>query len=123
LANLSTRLQVGTGENVLIGGFIITGTEPKKVIIRAIGPSLPFAGRLANPSVELFGPNGLVEANDNWVDSPNKAAILQSTIPPSNDFEAAIVAVLPANNNSYTAIVRGVNGGTGIAVVEVYALN
>ena len=66
---------------------------------------------------------GILEENDNWVDSPNKAAILASTIPPSNDFESAIVATLPGNNAGYTAIVRGVNDTTGIAVVEVYALD
>src|SRR5438067_2144796 len=123
LANISTRLPVQTGDNVLIGGFIITGTQPKKVILRAIGPSLPFANKLANPTLELFGPSGRIDSNDNWVDSPNKQAIIDSTIPPSNDLESAIVATLPANNAGYTAIVRGVNGGTGIGVVEAYDLD
>src|SRR5205814_134106 len=63
LANISTRLRVETGDNVLIGGFIITGTQPKKVIVRGIGTSLPLADRLANPTLELHGPNGLIEAN------------------------------------------------------------
>ena len=107
---------------LLIGGFIVTGTQPKKVIIRAIGTSLPLADKLADPTLELHGPNGLIEANDNWVDSPNKQAIMDSGIPPANDLESAIVANLPANGASYTAIVRGVNNTTGIAVVEVYAL-
>lgn len=123
LANISTRLRVETGDNVLIGGFIITGTEPKKVIIRGIGTSLPLADKLSDPTLELHGPNGLIEANDNWVDSPNKQAIIDSTIPPSNDFESAIVQTLAANNAGYTAIVRGVNGGTGIGVVEAYDLD
>ena len=123
LANISTRLRVETGDNVLIGGFIITGTQPKKVIIRAIGTSLPLADKLANPTLELHGPNGLIEANDNWVDSPNKQAIIDSTIPPSSDLEAAIVQTLPANSTGYTAIVRGVNNGTGIGVVEAYDLD
>ena len=123
LANISTRLRVGSGENVLIAGFIVTGTQPKKVIIRGIGPSLPFADKLTNPALELYGPNGLIEANDNWVDSPNKQAIIDSTIPPSNNSESAIVATLPANGAGYTAIVRGVNDGTGIGVVEVYDLD
>jgi len=71
----------------------------------------------------LRNENGvLLEANDNWVDSPNKQAIIDSTIPPSNDLESAIVATLPANGASYTAIVRGVNNTTGIAVVEIFAL-
>jgi hypothetical protein len=123
LANISTRLRVETGENVLIGGFIVTGTQPKKVIIRGIGPSLPFADRLENPTLELYGPNGLIEANDNWMDSPNRQAIVDSTIPPSHDLEAAIVAILPANNSSYTAIVRGAGGGIGVGVVEAYDLD
>lgn len=123
LANLSTRLRVETGENVLIGGFIVTGTQPKKVIIRGIGPSLPFADKLANPTLELYGPSGLIETNDNWIESPNKQAIIDSTVAPSNDLESAIVATLPANNSAYTAIVRGANDGTGVGVVEVYDLD
>jgi hypothetical protein len=123
LANISTRLRVETGENVLIGGFIVTGERPKKVIIRGMGPSLPFADKLVNPKLELYGPNGLIETNDNWVDSPNKQAIIDSTVAPSNDLESAIVATLPAGNSAYTAIVRGANNGTGIGVVEVYDLN
>ena len=123
LGNISTRLRVETGDNVLIGGFIVTGTQPKKVIIRAIGTSLPFADKLADPILELHGPNGLIESNDNWIDSPNKQAILDSTIPPASDLESAIVQSLPANNAGYTAIVRGVNDGTGIGVVEAYDLD
>jgi plastocyanin len=123
LGNISTRLRVETGDNVLIGGFIVSGTQPKKVIVRAIGTSLPFADRLANPTLELHGPAGLIDANDNWVDSPNKQAIIDSNVPPNNDLESAIVATLPANNSAYTAIVRGVNNTTGIGVVEAYDLN
>jgi T5SS/PEP-CTERM-associated repeat protein/autotransporter-associated beta strand protein len=124
LANISTRLRVETGDNVLIAGFIVTGTQPKKVILRAIGPSLPFADRLANPTMELRDADGgLVDSNDNWVDSLNQQAIIDSTIPPTNDLESAILATLPANNAAYTAIVRGVNNGTGIGVVEVYDLD
>jgi hypothetical protein len=77
---------------------------------------------LADPTLELRDSNGaLLQANDNWVDSPNKQAIIDTTIPPTNDLESAIVATLPANTSSYTAIVRGVNDTTGIAVVEIYA--
>ena len=123
LGNISTRLRVETGDNALIGGFIVTGTQPKKVIVRAIGPSLPFADKLGNPTLELHGPNGLIEANDNWVDSPNKQAIIDSTVPPGNDLESAIVATLPANSSAYTAVVRGGNDTTGIGVVEVYDLD
>jgi Calx-beta domain len=124
LGNISTRLRVETGDNVLIGGFIITGTQGKKVILRAIGPSLPVADALADPFLELHdGSGALLEANDNWVDSPEKQAIIDSTIPPSNDLESAIVATLPANSSAYTAIVRGVNDTTGVGLVEVYDLD
>lgn len=126
LANISTRLLVETGDNVLIGGFIITGTQQKKVIIRAIGPSLPFPGRLDNPTLELRNSAGtLLASNDDWMNSSpaDKQAIIDSTIPPSNDLESAIVATLPANGASYTALVRGANNGTGIGVVEAYDLD
>ena len=96
LANISTRLSVQTGDNVLIAGFIVTGTEAKKVIIRGLGPSLPLGGLLADPSLELYdGAGTLLESNDNWTDSPNKQAILDTAIPPTNDLESAIVRTLP----------------------------
>jgi hypothetical protein len=120
--NISSRVSVGTGNNVLIGGFIITGTQPKKVIIRAIGPSLPLPGILADPVLELHDAGGqLLDLNDDWGNSPNKQAIIDSTIPPANGKESAIVATLsPA---AYTAVVSGANAGTGLAVVEVYDLD
>jgi Right handed beta helix region len=124
LANISTRLRVETGDNALIGGFIVTGTQPKKVMIRAIGPSLPFADKLADPTLELRDSSGaLLDSNDNWQDSPNKQAIIDSTIAPSDPLESAILATLPANGSGYTAIVRGVSNGTGIGVVEAYDLD
>ena len=124
LGNIATRLGVDAGDNALIAGFIVTGTEPKKVMIRAIGPSLPFANRLQNPTLELFDSSGgSLEVNDNWVDSENKQAIIDSTIPPTNDLESAIVIYLPAGSEGYTAVVRGAGGGTGIGVVEVYDLD
>ncbi len=122
LANISTRLRVETVDNVLIGGFIITGTQPKRVIIRALGPSLSVAGKLVNPTLELFGPGGLIASNDNWR-SAQEAAIIASSVPPTNDLESAIVATLPANTSSYTAIVRGVSNGTGVGLVEIYDLD
>jgi hypothetical protein len=125
LGNISTRLQVETGDNVLIGGFIITGAQPKNVIVRAIGPSLSsfFPGVLADPVLELHGQGKFATiTNDNWR-SDQEAEIIATTIPPSNDLESAIVAPLPANNSAYTAIVRGVNNGTGIGVVEAYDLD
>ena len=122
--NISTRLRVQTGENVMIGGFIITGNVPKKVIIRAIGPSLQQAGvsgALADPVMELRSASGaLITSNDDWKE--NQRAEIESTgIPPQNDLESAIVRTLPAG--SYTAIVRGKNAGTGVGLVEVYDLD
>ena len=123
LANISTRLRVETGDNALIGGFIITGTQPKRVIVRALGPSVPVAGALADPILELHGPIGFATiTNDNWR-SDQEAAINASGVPPTNDLESAIVATLPANGAGYTAIVRGVNNGTGIGLVEAYDLD
>ena len=124
--NISTRMRVGTGDNVLIGGFIVTGNAPKKVILRAIGPSLavggtPMPGRLADPTLELRdNAGGLIFSNDNWVDSPQVQEIINSTIPPTDEYEAAIVATLAPGN--YTAVMRGVGNTTGIGVVEVYDL-
>jgi RHS repeat-associated protein len=122
LLNISTRARVLAGENVLIGGFIITGTDAKKVIIRGIGPSLAqfFAGALANPTLELFQGDTLLESNDNWKDD-NRAAIEATGIPPSNDLESAIVRTLPPG--AYTAILHGKDDTTGIGVVEAYDLD
>jgi len=123
--NIATRLLVETGDNILIGGFIITGTQPKRIIVRAIGPSLSsfFSGTLSDPILELRNSSGgLIASNDNWR-SDQEAEIIATTIPPSDDLESAIVETFPANNSAYTAIVRGVNNGTGIGVVEAYDLN
>ncbi len=123
LLNISTRLEVQTGDNVLIGGFIIAGVQAKKVIVRGIGPSLGSAGvtgALADTILELHEPNGAVITNDNWRDT-QEAEIIATTVPPSNDLESAIVATLEPGN--YTAIVSGKNGGTGVALVEAYDLD
>ena len=123
LGNISTRLRVETGDNALIGGFIITGTQPKRVIVRAIGPSLPFSGTLADTILELHGPSGFnTITNDNWR-SDQQEDIMATGAPPSSDLESGLIETLPANGAAYTAIVRGVNDGTGVALVEVYALN
>ena len=124
--NLSTRMRVQAGDNVGIGGFIITGTAPKHVLLRAIGPSLTQFGvpnALADPVLELHGPSGFTTIiDDNWMDDPvQKAAILATGIPPTNDFESAIDAIL--NPGAYTAVVRGKNNSSGVALVEVYDLN
>ncbi len=124
VGNISTRLRVETGDNVLIGGFIITGTQAKKVIVRALGPSLPLAGALADPVLELHSSSGLIRSNNDWRDDASQESeIIATTIPPSNALESAIVATLPANGSSYTAIVRGLDNGTGIGVVEAYDLD
>ena len=122
LGNISTRLRVETGDNALIGGFIITGAESKRVLVRAIGPSLSLTGSLANPFLELHnGAGALIASNDNWMDSPNRQEIIDSTIPPPNDLESAILATL--DPGPYTAIMRGVNNTTGIGLVEAYDLD
>ena len=116
---------MGTGDNVLIGGFIVTGDVPKKVILRAIGPSLnvggvPLAGALQDTVLELHGATGLIQSNDNW-QSDQKTAIEASGVPPTDPKESAIVATLAPGN--YTAIVHGKGSATGIALVEVYDLD
>ena len=122
LGNISTRLRVETGDNVLIGGFIITGTQAKEVIVRAIGPSLPVVGALADPILELHdGAGALLARNDNWMNATNKQAIIESTVAPTNDLESAILRTLTPG--TYTAIVRGVNNSTGIALVEAFDLD
>jgi uncharacterized delta-60 repeat protein len=125
LANVSTRLPVETGNNVLIGGFIVTGTQPKKIIVRALGPSVAAPGALANPTLELYSGSTLIGSNDDWQNQPDaeRQAVFDSGIPPSRDLEAALVRTLPANGAGYTAIVRGVDNGTGIGVVEAYDLD
>ena len=122
LGNISTRARVESGDNVLIAGFIVTGTQPKKVIVRGIGPSLPFAGHLENPMLELRDSSGaLLESNDDWTSSTKKQAIMDSAISPSSNLESAVVTSLVPG--SYTAVLSGVNHTTGTAVVEVYDLD
>ncbi len=124
VSNISTRGEVGTSDDAMIGGFIIGGTAPTKVIIRAIGPSLTaagVAGALPDPILELHGSDGsLIFQNDNWR-TTQADQIIASSIPPSSDKESAIVATLAPG--AYTAIVRGAGNTTGVALVEVYALN
>ena len=124
LLNISTRERVLTGENVLIGGFILAGTEPKRVLIRAIGPSLQASGvldPLLDPTLELHNSASLIAQNDNWKDT-QREEIEATGIPPKDDRESAIVATLPANGGGYTAIVRGKDNTTGVALVEIYDL-
>jgi uncharacterized membrane protein len=124
LLNISTRMNVGTGDNVLIGGFIVVGTEPKKVLLRAIGPSLTAFGvlnALADPIIELHKPGNIVVTNDNWMDTQEQE-IMATGIAPTDPLESAILATLDPNA-AYTAIVRGKNDGTGVGLVEVYDLD
>jgi hypothetical protein len=119
-------MRVGTGDNVGIGGFIITGSAPKHVLLRGIGPSLAQSGVpnvLADPVMELHGPGGFATiTNNSWRDDPAQETAIKATgIPPTNDLESAIDATLAPG--AYTAIVSG-NGGTeGVGLVEVYDLN
>jgi hypothetical protein len=125
LLNISTRLSVQTGENVLIGGFIISGSDPKKVIVRGIGPSLAKEGvnqPLVDPVLELHDKKGVVASNDNWQDK-QKAEIQASGVAPTRDKESAIVKTLPGNGANYTAILSGKGGTTGVGVVEAYDLD
>jgi WD40 repeat protein len=126
LLNISTRMRVLTGEQVLIAGFIITGTDPKNVIIRGIGPSLTGVGiTLADPTLELHQGSTTLATNDNWkinhqTGQSQQAEIEATTVPPKSDLESAILMTL--SPGSYTAILAGKNGGTGVGVVEVYDL-
>ena len=121
LLNISTRARVEVDDRVMIGGVIVRGTAPQTFLVRALGPSLPVVGNLSDPTLELHDENGtLIQSNDNWR-SDQEAEIIATTIAPANDQESAIIAtLLPA---SYTAIVRGASGTTGVALVEIYTLN
>jgi hypothetical protein len=132
LGNISTRLQVGTNDRVMIAGFIVQGNASKRVLIRAIGPSLTQVGvpnALANPRLELHDSSNTIGMNDNWqttqiggvITADQVAEIQGSGVAPTDPLESAIIATLPPG--SYTAIVQGVNGGTGVGLVEVYDLN
>ena len=122
--NLSTRMRVQTGDNIGIAGFIITGTAPKHVLLRAIGPSIsvPEVQVLADPVLELHPSGAATITNDNWRDDPvQEAAILATGLQPTNNLEAAIDTTL--NPGTYTAVVRGKNNTSGVALVEVYDLS
>lgn len=124
LLNISTRLRVQSGDNVLIGGFIITGPNPKRVIVRGIGPSLSGTVEdfLADPVLELHDENGTLATNDDWKES-DQAAIEATLIPPTKDLESAIVRTLPGGGAGYTAVLRGKDNSSGVAVVEAYDLD
>lgn len=122
LLNLSTRLRVETGNGVLIAGFIVSGNDPKKIIVRGLGPSLAAVSapaRLGDPAIELHDSFGELATNDNWKQN-QQTEIENSGVAATNDLESAIVRTVPPGN--YTVILRGQNNGTGIGLVEVYDL-
>jgi hypothetical protein len=131
LGNISTRLQVGTADRVMIAGFIVQGNVPERVLIRAAGPSLTQFGvpnALANPRLELHDTASTIGMNDDWqttqiggvITSDQVAEIQNSGLAPRDPLESALIATLAPG--SYTAIVQGVNGGTGVGIVEAYDL-
>jgi hypothetical protein len=127
LGNLAVRGSVGTDDNVLFDGLILQGGIPKRVLFRALGPSIKvdgttIPGALQNPTLELHSGNGtLLDSNDDWHDAPNAADIQSTGLAPPDDRESAILMTLPPGN--YTTIVRGKNRTTGIGLAEAYKLN
>jgi len=131
-ANISTRLPVGTGDNILITGFIVSGPagSTKKVLVRGIGPSTNIPGALADPTLELHnGPGALIARNDNWrttqiggiITADQVAEIQAANLAPTNDAESTLIATLAPG--SYTAQIRGANNTTGIGVAQAYDLS
>jgi hypothetical protein len=123
LANMSTRGLVGSGQNAMIGGTIVTGSDAARVLFRALGPSLTAVGisnAVSDPQLDLFDTNGTrISSNNNWKDS-QQSAITNAGLAPANDLESAIIADLAPGN--YTAVVNSVNGAPGVALVEAYHL-
>jgi hypothetical protein len=124
LINMSTRGSVGTDDDVLISGFIVGDVGSATVIVRALGPSLTSSGVngvLTNPTLTIYDSTGSpIASNDNWQDDPNAIYVQRNGLAPPNPSESALVLHLPAG--AYTAIVRGVDGGTGVALAEVYTI-
>jgi hypothetical protein len=125
LINISTRGRVGSGDEVMIGGFVIQGNHPQTLVVRGIGPSLAsygVQGVLANPSLQLvrMSDQTLIATNDDWQSAANSGTLSASGFAPSDRLEAAIYITL--DPGAYTAILTGANGGTGVGLVEVYAV-
>lgn len=122
LVNISTRMKVGIGPNVLIGGFIIKGTQPKTLVLRAIGPSLSASGLtnvLDDPVLEVHdSAGGVIASNDDWADGPQASQIQQSGLAPADSLESALLLTLPPGN--YTAVVTGYSNSTGNGLIEAY---
>ena len=124
LVNLSTRAFIGTGEEVMIGGFIIQGSQPATVVLRAIGNSLAARGVQGpneDPTIELRSSSGVLQTNDDWVDYADAATIASYGLDPTNSRESAVIATL--NPGSYTVVVRGWEDVTGVGLVELYDLH
>ena len=123
--NMSTRGSVGTADNVLIKGFIVGDVDSATVVVRAIGPSLAsfgVDGVLSDPILTIYDSTGAaIATNDNWQDNINAIDVRKNGLAPPNALESALVLHLPAGK--YTAIVTGANGGTGVALAEVYTLH
>jgi hypothetical protein len=120
LLNISTRVRVEAGESAMIGGFIIAGEMPKKVLIRGLGPSLSITGALSNPVLELYDSAGkLIASNDNWVS--DRLNVLATAIPPTSERESAIMTTL--SPGAYTAVVHDLSGQPGLGLVEIYDLD
>jgi hypothetical protein len=120
-ANISTRGQVQAGNNVMIGGFIIQGSGPKTVLIRAIGPNLAnygITGPLGDPTLQLFSGQTVIATNDDWPLAANASAIIATGLAPASALESAILVTLQPG--AYTAIVSGFGGATGVGMIEVY---
>ncbi|MBT5901325.1 MAG: hypothetical protein HOH58_04365 [Opitutaceae bacterium] len=125
LANVSARNEVGTGNNILIAGFVVSGADPKNMLIRAVGPGLERfigSGVLRDPLLKIFdGDSNLVATNDNWSPSLQPSFDLTGAFAIDNlSLDAAMVVTLPPG--AYTAQVSGADGGTGQAIVEIYEL-
>src|SRR3954447_7218520 len=119
--NLSTRMVVQTGDNVLIGGFIVYGTGQKKIAVRALGPSLPVPGKLSDPLLELHDATGAVVAsNDNWR-GVQETELTAAGLAPASDLESALITTI--NPGAYTVVVKGVNNATGVGLMEIYDLD
>src|SRR6185295_7401744 len=108
------------GDKVMIGGLIVVGNVAQKVLVRAIGPSLPVAGSLPDPILDLYNGDGaLLGSNDNWRDT-QEAEIMATNLPPVNDAESALIQTLAPG--PYTPIVRGKDDTSGVGLVEFYSL-
>lgn len=129
LANLSTRVEIGSGDDASIAGFITRGGQTKRMLIRGLGASLVASGvdnALADPVLDLYDNNGvLLATNDNWADNANQQEIIDSGLAPASETESVILLQIPSDDVGipYTAVLRGANGTTGVGLIEVYDLD